>query len=76
MEAIKSVLRHPWTVRACRVGIGLIFAYAGLAKVGDLGAFALQIHNFRMVPVSTENVMAMTLPWIEAALPSTIALAV
>jgi len=65
MGAIKSVLRHPWTVRACRIGIGLIFAYAGLAKVGDLGAFALQIHNFRMVPVSAENVMAMTLPWIE-----------
>jgi uncharacterized membrane protein YphA (DoxX/SURF4 family) len=62
---MESVLRHPWTVRACRSGIGVVFAYAGLAKVGDLSAFALQIHNFRMVPVVAENVMAMTLPWIE-----------
>jgi uncharacterized membrane protein YphA (DoxX/SURF4 family) len=58
-------LRHPATIRVAQVGIGLIFVAAGLAKVGDLRTFAEQIHNFRMVPVATEHLLAMTLPWIE-----------
>jgi putative oxidoreductase len=65
VEAMKTLLRHPWTVRVCRIAIGVVFAYAGLAKVGDLAGFAQQIHNFRMVPIFAENVLAMTLPWIE-----------
>jgi uncharacterized membrane protein YphA (DoxX/SURF4 family) len=42
-----------------------VFLISGLAKIGDQGAFALQLHNFRMMPIWSENLMAMTLPWIE-----------
>ncbi len=52
-------------VRGCQILIGLIFAWAALAKLGDLPAFAQDIHNFRLVPVATENLVAVTLPWIE-----------
>jgi uncharacterized membrane protein YphA (DoxX/SURF4 family) len=58
-------LRHPLTIRICRIAIGLIFAAAALAKLGDLGAFAAQVHNFRIVPIATENLIALTLPWVE-----------
>ena len=60
-----DLLRHRVTVRICQLVIGGIFAMAGLAKVGDLGAFAEQVHNFRLAPVALENLLAMTLPWIE-----------
>jgi len=59
------LLTHPLVVRACQIATGVVFAWAGLAKIGDPLAFAEQIHNFRMVPVFAENLVAMTLPWIE-----------
>jgi uncharacterized membrane protein YphA (DoxX/SURF4 family) len=45
--------------------LGVLFAAAALAKLGDLGTFATQVHNYRIVPVATENLLALTLPWIE-----------
>lgn len=58
-------LGHPWLVRGARIAIGVIFGVAGLAKIGDVSAFAEQIHNFRIAPIALENLLAMTLPWIE-----------
>ena len=60
-----TLLRNPRLVRVCQVVTGLIFALSGLAKIGDLGTFALQVHNFRLMPVAFENLTAMTLPWVE-----------
>jgi hypothetical protein len=58
-------LLHPRVVRGCQIGIGLLFAWAALTKLGDLPSFAVQIHNFRMMPVAVENLVALTLPWVE-----------
>jgi len=58
-------VRHPWTIRLGRVAIGVVFLAASLAKLGDLGSFAAQIHNFRLLPIALENLAAMVLPWIE-----------
>ncbi len=65
MEALMAWLRRPLTVRIARIGIGVILLAAGLAKLGDLKAFATQIHNFRLTPIFAENLVAMGLPWIE-----------
>jgi len=65
MDGRVQLLSHPRLVRVCQIATGVVFALAGLAKVGDLGAFAEQIHNFRVVPIFAENLIAMTLPWIE-----------
>lgn len=65
MSALVAWVRNPITVRVCQLAIGFIFAWAGLAKIGDLGAFALQVHNFRLLPVPVEHLAAMTMPWIE-----------
>lgn len=54
-----------WIVRGCQIATGLIFVLAALSKLGDLRSFALEIHNFRVVPIAMENLVAMTLPWIE-----------
>ncbi len=58
-------LRNRHLVRICQLGIGFVFLFAALAKIGDLSTFAFQIHNFRLAPVWAENLVAMTLPWIE-----------
>ena len=62
---MNALLRHPATIRVCQLATGLIFAWAGLAKVGDPRGFAEQVHNFRMVPLALENLIAVILPWIE-----------
>ena len=64
-SGIMGLLTTPWVVRAAQFGIGAIFVVAGLAKLGDPKSFAEQIHNFRLSPISLENFIAMTLPWIE-----------
>jgi uncharacterized membrane protein YphA (DoxX/SURF4 family) len=58
-------LRNPWVVRGCQLLLGVVFVTSGLAKLGDLHSFAVQIHNFRMLPIAVENLLAMSLPWIE-----------
>ena len=59
------LLRNGHLIRICRIVMGLLFIVAALAKIGDVAAFSTQIHNFRMIPVALENLVAMTLPWIE-----------
>ena len=58
-------LRHPLVVRGSQIVMGVVFAWAALAKLGDLHGFADQVHNFRMVPIFAEHVVALSLPWIE-----------
>lgn len=65
MGALMSFLRQGWVVRLAQIGIGFVFVWAGLAKIGDVEAFADQIHNFRFWPVAGEHLLAMTLPWVE-----------
>jgi hypothetical protein len=59
------LLRHPGAVRAAQIALGILFGWAALAKLADLSAFALQVHNFRLLPVAAENLVAMLLPWVE-----------
>jgi len=65
MDGIKRFVRHRVTIRVCQIAIGAIFLVAALPKIGDVSAFAKQVHNYRMLPIALENLFAMTLPWIE-----------
>ena len=65
MDALRRLLSDRRTIRAAQVAIGVIFGIASLSKIGDLAAFTTQVHNFRLAPVWSENLIAMTLPWIE-----------
>lgn len=48
-----------------QVAIALALLVAALAKIGDAGSFARQIGRFRVAPFGSENLLAITLPWIE-----------
>jgi uncharacterized membrane protein YphA (DoxX/SURF4 family) len=57
--------KNPGVIRAAQIVVGILFGWAALAKLADLSAFALQVHNFRLLPISAENLVAMLLPWVE-----------
>ena len=48
-----------------RTIIAFIFIYAGAQKITDPEAFAISISNYRLLPISALNFIAITLPWIE-----------
>lgn len=58
------VARDP-VLRLTRIAIGVVFLAAALGKIGGPAAFALQVHNYRLAPIWSENLIALTLPWIE-----------
>jgi uncharacterized membrane protein YphA (DoxX/SURF4 family) len=65
MNGIRALLLHRYAVRSAQVIVGVAMGWAALAKRGDLATFAHQVHNFRLLPVALENLVAMTLPWVE-----------
>lgn len=76
MSGWKALLFHRTTVRGAQLVIGVLMGWAALAKIGNLPAFAAQVHNFRVVPVASENFFALTLPWIELVAALSLVLAV
>lgn len=62
---MRAFLGHPWTIRVCRWIVGLMFLAAALPKIADPGTFAQQIGNYGLIPSTIQNLVAITLPWIE-----------
>ena len=52
-------------VWGCRVAIGILLLAAALSKIGQAAEFARQIHHLRIAPLGLENLVAITLPWVE-----------
>lgn len=62
---MKNLFSNIYLLLLIRLVLGFIFIYAGAEKISDLEAFAISISNYRLLPVSTLNFFAITLPWIE-----------
>lgn len=65
MRGLAAILQQRPVVRGAQLVVGAVFLVAALAKVGDPAAFAEQVHNYRMAPVWSEHLLAVTLPWVE-----------
>jgi putative oxidoreductase len=65
MRALLRLLTRRGVWRICQIAIGLLFCTSALAKIGDLQTFALQVQHFRLAPLWSTNLLAMTIPWIE-----------
>jgi putative oxidoreductase len=50
---------------ALRVGLGAVFVYASLHKILEPGAFAHEVHNYKLLPGALINPFAIVLPWLE-----------
>lgn len=62
---MKRILTNKHFLFLIRITISYIFIYAGAIKISDTEAFAISISNYRLLPVSTSNFFAITLPWLE-----------
>lgn len=50
-----------------RVGLGLVFIYAGILKIRDPIAFAGSVAAYKLLPYFLNYLVAATIPWVEAA---------
>ncbi len=51
--------------RGAQILLGLLFLTAALAKIVDVASLAKEVHNFHLVPLWSEHLLAMMVPWIE-----------
>jgi putative oxidoreductase len=58
-------LTSPWLTIRVQIALGAIFLVAALPKIADPPSFAHMIYNYRLVPGSLVNAMALVMPWIE-----------
>jgi putative oxidoreductase len=56
---------NKWSILAVRIVIGGIFIYASIDKIIHPDAFARIIHNYRLFPPNSINIIAIITPWIE-----------
>jgi hypothetical protein len=48
-----------------RLILGALFIYSSMDKLANMPDFAKVIHNYRLLPVGLENLLAIFLPWLE-----------
>jgi len=56
-----------WLNLILRLALGGVFIAAGALKIIEPAAFATSIGNYRLIPHEWNNLLAITLPWIEVA---------
>ena len=61
---MKNILKGP-VVILCRIVLGGVFIYASLDKIMHPEEFAKAIGNYHVLPFGLENLLALTLPWLE-----------
>ena len=54
-----------YLIAIARIYVALIFILSGLDKINDLESFAQSIENYKLFPIYSINVLAITIPWIE-----------
>lgn len=62
---MQSMLTHPWLTIRVQLALGVLFVAAALPKIIDPPSFSHMIYNYRLVPGSLINPMALLMPWIE-----------
>ena len=58
-------LTSPWLTIRVQLALGALFVIAAVPKIVDPPSFAHMIYNYRIVPGSVINLMALTMPWVE-----------
>jgi uncharacterized membrane protein YphA (DoxX/SURF4 family) len=53
---------------AARVGLALVWLYAGASKVGDLAAAGRAVHAYQVMPYELSQVVGAALPFVEITL--------
>ncbi len=62
---MRNALRSRYLTFICRVILAAVFIFAALGKIGDLQEFSDAVAAFRILPITSVNVFAIILPWVE-----------
>ena len=61
-----NILREsPYLTTLFRYIVGFIFLYASYDKILDPESFAIAVQNYKLIPMSLSNLVALILPWCE-----------
>lgn len=66
--SVVQVLRHPYLTLASRLGLGGVFIFSGVAKLGTLDEFADLVEEYGILPHSLSQVYSYSLPGLEIAI--------
>jgi len=62
---VSRLLHNHWLSILVRIALGIIFIIAAWPKIYDPPSFAHMIWNYKILPSSWINPMAIVLPWLE-----------
>ena len=62
---MRNFISNKYLILILRLVIGFSFIYAGVQKVSNPESFAISISNYKLLPISIINFLAITLPWLE-----------
>jgi len=65
MRQYTLLCKSPWPYHVIRVGLALIFIYAGVTKLTDPEAFARTVSSYDLIPVKFLPLVAIGLPAFE-----------
>jgi uncharacterized membrane protein YphA (DoxX/SURF4 family) len=57
----------PWLSTACRLALGGVFLYAGIAKISDPDAMTRAVRAYRILPEGLVHLFSYGLPFVEIA---------
>ena len=76
MSRLLSWRGHAWLALIARLYVGVVFLMACYHKIREPGVFALDVATYQLLPLSTVNLFALTVPWIELAVGTLLILGV
>ena len=62
---MRALLTGKYAVLICRGILAAVFIFAALGKIGNPREFSDAVAAFRMLPITTVNIFAIILPWVE-----------
>jgi putative oxidoreductase len=65
LRTLRHFISHPMLIALLRVALGAVFIVASLDKILNPEAFATNIANYRLLPYTVINAIAIMLPWLE-----------
>lgn len=68
LTATRTAPALAWVSLAARLVLAAVFAWAGLAKVGDLALSRLTVRSYQLLPDALADVIGNALPFVELAL--------
>ena len=76
VTTMRLFLSHPLFISLLRLALGTVFIVASLDKIQNPEAFATTSANYRLLPYTVVNGVAIALPWLEVLTGSLLVLGV